>query len=95
MKRPSKHHQIFHTQLATMQKGDSRSDSVMDLNKEGEHAESEHARGDGIMLEERELGSRDENKDEEELGGIDEHWHEGGEQGMPMKTMDAYSGNGK
>ena len=83
MKRPSKHHQIFHTQLSTMHKGDSPSESVMDLNKDGEHT-----RGDGIVLEERELGSRDDSRDEEEVGEVDERWHEGDQSGIRMKKFD-------
>lgn len=83
MKRPSKHHQIFHTQLSTMHKDESPSESVTDLNREGEHS-----RGDGILFEERELGSRDDSRDEEEGGKIEERWHDGGQPGIQMKTFD-------
>ena len=83
MKRPSKHHQIFHTQLSTMHKDDSPSESVEDLNRD-----VEHTRGDEILFEERELGSKDDGRDEEEGGKVEERWHEGGQPGIQMKTLD-------
>ena len=83
MKRPSKHHQIFHTQLSTMHKDESPSESVADLNREGEHA-----RGDDILFEEHELGNRDDSRDEEEDGKIHERWHDGTQPDIPLKTFD-------